>query len=725
MIELSAIKAAYDSNPLGILLLEASSDAAEAAQILWANAAAGKALGQDPSGLSGAPLRRFFHIDPQWDRALRRAAREGEADALTWTAQEGAAGAAELFPLERGLCGCVLSPDPAEPSGADGACLDLLPVGVYRRPAAGPAADRFDFVSRGLRAMAGYDAEGFQRAFAGRFSQFICAADRERVLEETERNLSDGGASRCEYRLTAAGGVQKWVQSTERLVTDHLGRAWLYGVVVNIDRHKHAQRNLQTLQLILDELPWIAVFDYDPAADAIVFFLKTQGLETREITMANYLGGANPSRLPPESAAALRGAIRAVLGGPDSGSVDFQANFQGTELRWCRASFASYPGEDGQVARVVGRITDVHEEVQRERELRDMARRDTMTGFLNHDASQRAIGESILRDGGGTLLIMDIDDFKQVNDTLGHLFGDSFLQRAAEALRHLFRQGDILGRFGGDEFLAFLPGVHSAALARRRSQDIIDAIAGIKVESLASIQCSVGAAMTDRSDMPMEELFLQADRALYEAKRRGKGRYRLYQDAEAAPDRMPESVPRRPAPAPLSPKASSLVGDVLAILGQAELSEAGIHDALAHVGRWLDVSRMYIFENGPGQTYCDNTFEWCDDGVPSRIDQRQQLPLEEYGVVYYDNFNVDDIYYCADTRRLLPWQRSFQESMGVKALLQWAFRDDGALRGFIGFDECREDRMWVQEQIDALVRTAQIISLFLLRLRDKERARRQ
>ena len=134
---------------------------------------------------------------------------------------------------------------------------------------------------------------------------------------------------------------------------------------------------------------------------------------------------------------------------------------------------------------------------------------------------------------------------------------------------------------------------------------------------------------------------------------------------------------------------------------------------------------MYIFENDPGQTYCDNTFEWCDDGVPSYIDQRQQMSLVDNGVAYYDNFNVDDIYYCADTRRLLPWQRIYHESVGVKALLQWAFRDDGAIRGFIGFDECREDRMWVQEQIDALVRTAQIISLFLLRLRDKERARRQ
>ncbi|MDQ9750491.1 GGDEF domain-containing protein, partial [Acinetobacter baumannii] len=70
-------------------------------------------------------------------------------------------------------------------------------------------------------------------------------------------------------------------------------------------------------------------------------------------------------------------------------------------------------------------------------------------------------------------MILDIDDFKRVNDVLGHLQGDMVLVGVADAIRRIFRKGDILGRFGGDEFIIFMPGVKEEALAGKKARSIL------------------------------------------------------------------------------------------------------------------------------------------------------------------------------------------------------------------------------------------------------------
>ena len=126
--------------------------------------------------------------------------------------------------------------------------------------------------------------------------------------------------------------------------------------------------------------------------------------------------------------------------------------------------------------------------------------------------------------------MLDVDDFKQVNDVLGHLYGDTFLRNVADAIRSQFRKGDILGRFGGDEFIMFMPGIKDALLAKKRAQNVLTKIQAISVPELENIRCSIGIAIAESGGISATELFLQADNALYYVKQTGKGNFAIFDE---------------------------------------------------------------------------------------------------------------------------------------------------------------------------------------------------
>jgi diguanylate cyclase (GGDEF)-like protein len=130
---------------------------------------------------------------------------------------------------------------------------------------------------------------------------------------------------------------------------------------------------------------------------------------------------------------------------------------------------------------------------------------------------------------GGALLALlafDIDHFKRVNDTLGHEAGDRVLQRVAHAARGALREADVVGRTGGEEFLALLPGAE-ARLAGEVAERLRAAVERVDVRDLAAgltVTVSVGAAVAARADADLAALVRRADEALYRAKQSGRNR---------------------------------------------------------------------------------------------------------------------------------------------------------------------------------------------------------
>lgn len=153
---------------------------------------------------------------------------------------------------------------------------------------------------------------------------------------------------------------------------------------------------------------------------------------------------------------------------------------------------------------------------------------DPLTGIYNRRGGEEKIKEFIAEGIGGLFLLLDIDDFKHVNDTYGHAMGDEILSAVSMALSSSFRSSDIIMRMGGDEFIVYAPGLVNYFFIDGKLQQLNEKMRSITCQQgRDNITVSIGAVINDGSYPDYESLFNEADSLLYEMKNSGKNGFRL------------------------------------------------------------------------------------------------------------------------------------------------------------------------------------------------------
>ena len=168
------------------------------------------------------------------------------------------------------------------------------------------------------------------------------------------------------------------------------------------------------------------------------------------------------------------------------------------------------------------------------RELKHQRDVDMLTKLNNRGAFERIVAQYIHQSNKNAfMIILDVDNFKTVNDKMGHAYGDMVLQLVGECLKSAFRSDDIVSRLGGDEFIAFLPIVDNLDIIKTRIEKLLKRISAISInaDQPCPVSASIGIAQYPEDGCSFEQLYLQADRALYQAKRNGKGTYVIYDAA--------------------------------------------------------------------------------------------------------------------------------------------------------------------------------------------------
>lgn len=167
-------------------------------------------------------------------------------------------------------------------------------------------------------------------------------------------------------------------------------------------------------------------------------------------------------------------------------------------------------------------------EVERAR-LTDLAQRDSLTGLYNAITCQTLISAQLASEDGksGTLLVIDIDYFKTINDTFGHFTGDQVLKQVSGIFSQIFPPGAIVGRRGGDEFMIYLPNVYDRASVTRICSQLGMAIKkAVLTQDGKPVSVSIGASTTG-GEKPFDALYREADMALYSVKSRGRDGYEI------------------------------------------------------------------------------------------------------------------------------------------------------------------------------------------------------
>lgn len=590
-------------------------------------------------------------------------------------------------------------------------------------------------VSDGFLSLFGYTREELHTLFGDSFLQMIEEQDREPALLETRRQLARGNAKTIEYRVICKDGRRMWVLDKGQLLSGEEATPSFYCVLVDVTQGKEAQENLRLSlerhQIIMDQTNDI-ILEWDIRRDVLEFspnWEKKFGYRPLSRAVSERI--TTDSHIHPEDQQAFVDLLERLRKGNHYAQAEIRLQQQRDGYIWCRIRFTVQKDATGVPVKAVGVIIDIDREKRSTEKLLEQARRDTLTKLYNKGTSEKLIRELLPANGEvSALLIIDMDDFKLVNDSKGHMFGDAFLVETANEIRKRFRQMDVVGRIGGDEFLVFIRAIPSLDLVREKAEQIIAAVRelGGRSDMEGKVSCSIGVAVAPDHGQTFSELYRRADHALYYAKKQGKNRYAIY-DGKRMDDVMdgPPQVSQSAVGAAIDSDAKGemsihLFEYVFRILYQSKNVEAAVQSILEIAGRQFDVSRAYIFENTEDDRYCSNTFEWCNDGVPPEIDRLQHISYEkDLDGVYLENFNEKGIFYCRDIAALEPKQRDMLESQGIKSVLQCAIWDSGRFRGYVGFDECRSNRFWDKEQVNALQFVSEILSIFLLKYRAQRR----
>ena len=371
---------------------------------------------------------------------------------------------------------------------------------------------------------------------------FMHPDDRERVLvDEGQWIERTGGVHVADYRILARDGEYRWIRdaATARPGQGPDDKALWFGVLSDVTESREAQaaslRSEQLLRSVLETAQDAFVaLDADGAVSEwnrraeLVFQRSREDVVGRDLVTL-----ISSPHLRPVDARLLR-ELLAV------GSQDTAATRR--ELTAVRADGTAFPAEvtiwstgDGQALRHNAFIRDITERTQLRDELRALAFHDELTGLANRASFCEQL-ERVLTGGeadrsSAAVLFLDLDDFKTVNDSLGHPAGDEVLRVVAGRLHALVRPTDTIARFGGDEFAILLRGIRSpqeaTATAQRVSEVLRDPFVLQGRRTVVSVSIGVALPAT-HEDASVTALLRDADAAMYQAKRSGKNTCVVY-----------------------------------------------------------------------------------------------------------------------------------------------------------------------------------------------------
>lgn len=415
-----------------------------------------------------------------------------------------------------------------------------------------------------------------------------------------------------------------------------------------------------------------------------------------------------------------------IMQGKICAAAEFRILGKNGIYRWYRLLALTQFDDLKEPSSAIGIIFNIDDEMQAMDKLRSQAEQDSLTGLYNRKATEARIKQHLGKNPGQNcaLFMIDTDNFKQVNDTKGHMMGDVVLAEIASAMKSLMRPTDIVGRIGGDEFTVFMKDIPCKEAARKKAEQLSDVFRHLFEHEKFSIQvtCSIGLAVYPEDGTDFKALYKHADQALYQAKTHGKNKYVMYDDKQLY---YPEETGCSSIGANIDSESRTaqspgdLLADIFKILYRMENPDMAINLILEIIGKKFDVSRAYIFESTEDGKYTSNTYEWCNEGILPQIDMLQNLNYNQFGD-YQTLFEDTSIFYCRDINSLHPKQKEILEQQGICSTLQCAFWKGKQLAGFIGFDECTGLRLWTKEEVDILSLISQMMTIFLQKRRVME-----
>lgn len=374
------------------------------------------------------------------------------------------------------------------------------------------------------------DKTAFSTYYKNSFLSCLLDINKEDFVKEVYAHLKTAPDFRVDLQVTSVHGAKKWFLFDVQYQQISKNTKMLVVVLLPIAERVEVKKQLDNINGYFDaiqELTQGALFYVDVKSKTARHhskLLKKAGFPER---MDHFPSCVLPMFHPDDRDGFLEQGNQILAGNRDPYDVRYRT---GTNTySWARVEATPILESDGTIKEVVGRIQNI----DAEKELVDRATIDPLTNAFNKEYAREMIELAMAQAQPDTLhafFFMDLDNFKYVNDHLGHSFGDFLLQELGKRLREQLRSDDIIGRVGGDEFIFFLKNVKKLEILLTKANNILETIGTSFNDGTTehTIHGSIGIAVYPLHGKTYEDLYLNADLALYRSKDRGKNMATIY-----------------------------------------------------------------------------------------------------------------------------------------------------------------------------------------------------
>lgn len=438
---------------------------------------------------------------------------------------------------------------------------------------------------------------------------------------------------------------------------------------------------------ISEELP----YEYDIPEDIITFAEKFNNIFDDEAIIQNPAKAmAETGLVSHDTKDALEELFTLAKRGTEYHTAEFKLNTKTNGYQWYFSVFSTIFDEDKKPVRAVGLLRNIHTQKMEQQKLVQKAETDLMTGLLNKATTESRI-KSHLRNLDGNiynvLMLVDIDDFKKINDTYGHLKGDEVITDIAGILKEYTGEYDLAGRLGGDEFCVYFSDLLDVQVACEKAAMIAHKLKAIYAEKEAfTVTLSIGIAATNEQ-ITYNTLLENADTALYQAKLNGKDCYYCYHDDM-------ERVSYENARTEIKPAGSEkIINELLSMLFDNSNTHLAIEKSLNIIGNTYDIDKICIWEKSGNDNFVDCTHQWCASGIKNDIHTRQHTPIAVFEEL--DSLGTDGIIYSPDTSLIkLSTSNMNPYSEGIKRMIQARILLSGKTIGYMGLYTIKNETPW-------------------------------
>jgi len=481
---------------------------------------------------------------------------------------------------------------------------------------------------------------------------------------------------------------------------------------------------------VLAEHTGKVIFELDFPSNRITCLSNFKAIYGRDTLLEASLEDAMSVRsVHEEDQAVFLSVFSTILKGESVNNAKFRILDSAGNYLWCTLSGLVIKDKNGRPFKAIGFLENIDEQVRLEDALREKAEKDTLTGLYNKATTEALIKDSLNNQRADNemhaLMVIDVDNFKNVNDCFGHFYGDIVLASLADALKHISRPDDIIGRIGGDEFFVFLKSFHSIDLLQSKANEICKHFRNTYLKNGVdvNISASVGVAICPDHGTDFGTLYKHADIALYTAKAKGKDMYSIFQGNETLDYESNRTAFDTEGNVQKSFKENRLEY-IFKLLYQSEDPISSIDATLKLITNHFNFSHGYIFEVDEEGEFFSSTFECHLDESCPLSDILQNIPLSSCPL-FTKPLNERGVLIVTNPSDLPPSRiRDHLALLGIQTMIQVSIKDQGRLIGFIQLEYYEKTHSLNATEMDEMGTICHVLSTFLIKQRWEERETR-